>query len=269
MRVRFNYTSIGDTLGLTAVAEIYYDKFKRPLEIVTHLPELFYNNPYVICSNIFNSLPTDVVLEPCKNYDCNIVNNFVRQLGLDFNNEKPRIYLSIEEIFRAETFFSNYPTKKHKAVICLNAARGCDDFRSIRYDVISPFLERVKNELNCDLFLVGKKEIPLNDKCNVFTNQIYDISLRDCFGIISQCNLYIGVDTGLFHASAGLDVPQLVFFRNAGCSNNSYSDTYYDNSKIKCSGVCLLAGAQCDKSNRCMDNFNLERYFSLAGKLLK
>jgi ADP-heptose:LPS heptosyltransferase len=267
LKVRFDYNSIGDTLGISAVAEKYYDVAKKPLEVFVELKELFFNNPHVNVHDIFNAPSDSIVLNPCVLYECNIVHNFANQLGLSTENLKPKLYLTNSEIEYATKKLSKYNHKKYKIVICLDAAADC---RSMRYEIVAPMLSKLKNEIDCSIFLVGKVNVPMRDRYRVFDEQFYKTTLRECFALMSKCDLYVGVDTGLSHAAAALNIPQVVFYRNCGCHFNAYEDTYYLNSKITCSGDCLLPACHmCYEDNRCMDNMPIDDYFNLICNVLK
>ena len=86
---------------------------------------------------------------------------------------------------------------------------------------------------------------------------------------MNECNLYLGVDTGLFHAAAAIGIPQVVFFRNNGCNVNAYKNTYYVDSKIECSQVCrTVLNTYCESPIKCTKNYDLDAYYKIIVNLL-
>jgi len=267
LKVRFNYNSIGDTLGISAVAEKYYDIAKKPLDVYVELKELFFNNPCVNVYDILNAPHDAIDLNPCTLYDCNIVKNFANQLNIPPDNLKPKIYLTDAEKDYASDTLAPWSNKKYKIIVCLNASA---DSRSIRYDIIAPMLIKLKNEIDCSIFLIGNVNVLIKDEYNVFDKQFHKTTIRECSSLISNCDVYVGADTGPSHVAAALNIPQVVFYRNCGCHLNAYDDTYHVESKIKCSGYCLLPGCGvCYKLIRCIDYMPLDVYFNLTINALK
>jgi len=81
--------------------------------------------------------------------------------------------------------------------------------------------------------------------------------------IINACDLFVGIDNGLFHVAAAVNVPQVIFFRNNLSSNNAYHNTYFIDSNVKCQGDCLKHLSKCAALVRCMDSFDLNKYYDL------
>jgi ADP-heptose:LPS heptosyltransferase len=252
--------SIGDTLGLTYVVDELYKTKGLKSKIVTRIPELFLNNPFVdilpINSNVANHLT------PCYNYECNIVKHYASQLGLNFSeNPKPILYLNEDEINYAKNELKEYNSIK-KIAVCLNSSAKC---RDLDYDYIYPLLEKLKND-GYILLLFGT--IKQNDE--IFDKSyIGKTSLRECISLMNECDLYLGVDTGLFHIMAALNKPQVVFFRNCGCSNNAYSNTYFLDSEVICGAKCREPFLfECFAEKKCMNMFNINEYYKLINNLL-
>lgn len=247
--------SIGDTLGLTTIVKRLFELTGVKTKVVTMIPEIFYNNPYVEATYIDNNV--DNVLFPCGEYDCNIIQHYANQLDIDLpENSVPELYFNYDEIVYVKEELKDFDGKI-KIAVCLNSSAKS---RDLEYEYIRPLLEKLKND-GYVLILFG-----LNDE----NNEIYDRSyggkttLRQSFALMSGCDFYLGVDTGLFHVMAALSKPQFVFFRNAGCSNNAYHNTYFFESNISCGFRCRIpAIAECYARNKCMNNFNLDDYYNL------
>jgi ADP-heptose:LPS heptosyltransferase len=256
--------SLGDSLGLTAILPLLHQKYKTQIEVATFLPEIFTNNPHISQFQKPTRKKTTIPIEACINYDCNIIKNYLSQLDLIWDDGiKPIIYLSHTEKLWAKKNLKKFSSNK-KIAVCLKSS--CDS-RDLRYEKILSLLSNLKDD--------GYTLIGVGQDHKVEDN-IFDISfvnkttLREVFSIINECDLYLGVDTGLFHVAAAFDVPQVVFFRNNGCSNNHYYNTSFIDSNIKCSNLCHNGGLrECHIPNlRCMDNFNFNEYYNIIKSLL-
>jgi ADP-heptose:LPS heptosyltransferase len=251
--------AIGDTLGVTAVLPELSKKINSKIDVYTKFPELFFNNPYVSATNTLNISFTNI--QPCLTYDCNIVNYYAQQLMLESGKQYiPELYLTDDEIQTAKNELSEFDNHK-KIAVCLYSSADCKD---LRYDYIKDLLDRVKQTTNAKLIFFGTKLPDHNDLFDKIVVGTYANGLRHVFALMNECDLYVGVDTGLFHAAAALNIPQVVFFKNNGCSNNKYKNTYYSDSNITCPTACYQQHVSvCHNHCRCMDDFNLSEYFNL------
>jgi ADP-heptose:LPS heptosyltransferase len=257
--------AIGDTLGVTAILPQLVTKTNSKIDVFTKFPELFINNPYINTSNVLNTSNTNI--QPCLTYDCNIVNHYATQLQLTYNKQlHPELYLTETEIEYAKNELNEFNGFK-KIAVCLYSSADCKD---LRYDNIRDLLLQIKQETNTKLIFFGTK-MP-TDTHKVFDKFVvgqYANGLRDVFSLMNECCLYIGVDTGLFHAAAALNIPQVVFFKNNGCSNNHYENTYSVSSFINCPAPCYQQHVSvCNAPQRCMDQFDLLQYHELIIKQL-
>lgn len=249
--------SIGDTLGLTSLVKEIYNKTGYKSTISTFLPEIFENNPYI--KKTYTGSTAELKLTPCTQYKCNIIQHYFSQVNLPVPKKiVPEIYLNEDEIAYAKVHLQKYKGNKIIAV-CLNSSASS---RDLKYLNILPLLEKLKKE-GYILISVGKSTQPQDIYHESFINIT---TLRQVFSLINECNFYLGVDTGLFHVSAALNVPQVVFFRHNQCSNNAYYNTYYLDSLTQCPSLCQTPGyaSHCALPNSsCMDTFNFDEYYNL------
>jgi RimJ/RimL family protein N-acetyltransferase len=253
--------SIGDTLCLTPIIEAISKERNELTTVCTPLPELFFNNPYV--KDITQNQNPNINLQPCVSHGCNAIELYAKQMNLKLpKRSKPKIYLSNDEIEYGKNALAEFEGYKKIAV----SLESSTEVKDLKYNYLSPLLNRLKRN-GYKLIGVGKEKIPKHyDYDKTFINKT---SLREVCAIINECDLYLGVDAGLYHISAALDVPQVVFFKNNRASINSYSDTHYIDSKIECKGNCLTPHiTKCYNSVRCMDSFDLNEYYNLIVRVL-
>jgi ADP-heptose:LPS heptosyltransferase len=252
--------AIGDTLGLTALSE-YFDSIKN-IDWHTELfgIDIFQNNPNI--KSVISPKRYSPNLEPCRVYSCNIIQSYCNQLGLEYNNKMtPKLYFTDEELVKAKNTLADITGK----VICL-CLKSSADSRDVRYENLESLIMLLKKD-GFSIVAVGKNRI--EDPKNLFTKNLTgNTTLREVFSVIKVSDCYLGVDTGLFHVAAACGIPQFVFFRNNGCSNNAYHNTYFIESNLLCPDYCHRPGvAICEAPNRCMDCYNYEEYYTLIKKV--
>lgn len=255
-------TSVGDTLCISAILEKLVEEKGEKLTMCT-LPKLFdlwVNNPYLM--GVINDVHPIINMIPCRQVPCNIVRYYVKQLNLKLNEPiTPKIYLTSNEIEWGNNQLREFNGYK-KIAICTET--GVDG-KNLRPGYISLLLNKLKND-GYKLVRVG---VGYQDTYNGYDKSFYNrTTLRQAFCIMNACDLFIGIDCGLFHAAAALDVPQVIFFRNNQSCNNAYHNTYYIDSDIKCQGECLKHIPKCLGGIRCMDSFDLSKYYELITNIL-
>lgn len=268
--------AIGDILGSTAIFEVLKNTEElKDVEIIVSTNQqhfcLFENNPYI--KQTIPIVNNGIFINPSRVWGENVSKNAIDQIFKDFkytNDIKPKIYLSESEILNSKKLLSKYDGLK-KVAVCLNSSAS---IRDIEYEKILPLLQNLKKDryillsiskYSSELYKHGSKIV--FDYENMFDENFDKLSLREVFSIINECEFYLGVDTGLMQASAALNIPQFVFFTNNGCSNNSYDNTFFINSEIKCGDSCMTAPlASCQTypyGERCMDKHNMDDYYKL------
>jgi len=255
-------SSLGDNICLTPIIENLYHQKNELITVSTLLPELFLNNPYVK-DTVVNNNPR-IVLFPSIRYEYNIIEYYAEQMEMDIpKGTAPKIYLSPDEIEYGKILLKEFEGFK-KITISLETGANC---KTLRFEYIKPILDKLKRN-GYKLIAIGKESI--EHKYEYDKSFINKTTIREVSSIINQCDLYFGIDAGLYHIAAALNVPQVVFFRNNESSNNSYPNTFFSNSRIKCPKDCLTTHLSvCMNNNRCMDNFDLDEYFNLVNKILE
>jgi ADP-heptose:LPS heptosyltransferase len=248
--------AIGDTLGLTALPE-YFNELKN-IDWYTESfgIDILKNNPHV--KNLSTPRLHPANIEPCRVYSCNIIQHYCNQIGLNYSKTMtPKLYFTDEEILKAKSILGDIPEKI--VALCLKSSA---DSRDVRYSNVSSLLDLLKKD-GFSIVAIGKDYI--DDYDGLFTKNLTGkTTLREVFSILKLSSCYLGVDTGLFHASAACGIPQFVFFRNNGCSNNAYHNTYFIESNMNCPQECYTSGvAVCPSNKRCMDYFDYEKYYTI------
>lgn len=266
----FKYSSIGDSLGLTALLEQLGSKYPhKKYQIYSRRPEFFFNNPWVTSSHhIHDAISPYYEVEPVKtgSWSTKIIKHYCDQFQLPCPYElRPKIYLTVEEKQHAKQTLAQFDGCK-KIAVCLYSSA---DVRSVRYHVVKSFLKKLQENLNVKLVYFGNEFIS-NDSENIFDLTIRELNLRHVFALISECDLYVGVDTGLSHAAAAVGVKQLMFYRNNGCANNAYNNTFYVDSTIQCPETCIgpASHTYCLNHTRCLDHYDFDKYYELAKTLI-
>jgi len=253
-------SSVGDSLGMSPIIEKLNELHQQKIVVCTAVPELFLNNPFV--KEISSDLNPTIRLEPCRFVACNIIQHYASQTGVEVPREiRPKIYLSPEEIEYGKKIVEEFGGSK---IITVSTETGYDS-KNLRDNYIAPFFDRLREE-GYKLIGLGLNVRKYYDKYN--KSFINATTLRQAISIINASDLFLGIDNGLFHIAAALDVPQVIFFRNNLSSNNAYPNTFFIDSKIKCQGDCLNHRPKCHAIARCMDNFDLDGYFELITEQL-
>ena len=254
--------AVGDTVCISAILEKLSEE-KGGKIIMSALPslhDLWLNNPYI--KSINNDAYPTINLIPCRCVPCNIVHHFAEQLNMNLPEPlKPKIYLTDAEIEWGKNILKEFDGHKK---IAISTETGVDG-KNLRPNYIAPLFNKLKSR-GYKLIRVG---VGSQDTYDGYDKSFYNkTTLRQAFNIMNACDLFIGIDCGLFHCAAALNLPQVIFFRNNLSSNNKYSDTFYIDSSIKCQGKCLNHISVCKGSIRCMDSFDLYRYYQLIEKCI-
>ena len=243
----FRYSSIGDNLGLTTIIrEMIVSGFSKKIKIETFNNDIFLNNPYL---SFDDDIYEDIILEPCRFCQCNIIDNFSKQIGINIQNRNPEIYLTSDEIDFGKNILQNI--EKKKLVICSQGGWISKNIPKEKWvDII--------NELNKYFFTIelGKYDHNYGIIHNVDLNLFNKLSLRESFSVIYNSDVYLGVDTGLFHVSVSFNKPNIVIFRNDGSDINKYHNTIsilgHKLCNEKCKEICVY-----DKEN-CMSTVDIK-----------
>jgi hypothetical protein len=122
--------SIGDTLGLTYIVDRLYKTKGLRSKILTTIPEIFLNNPFVDILPIGSDVKNH--LTPCLEYSCNIIEHYSTQFNLEIiKNSKPILYVSQDEINYAKNELKEFSSIKKIAVNSTNCVVFLDSGKII------------------------------------------------------------------------------------------------------------------------------------------
>jgi heptosyltransferase-3 len=155
--------------------------------------------------------------------------NLVSLIDCDVSNRRIKFFLSNDEKIWAKNFLSEIFIFPEKFIIGVKLKSLPS--RSWRDWPIKNFLLLVEKILkikpNAHFLLYGAsfeneelQKLSLSigkNYCNVLTN----LSLRQVGAVMSQTQLYIGVDTGLTHLMSAFDIPMIALYHGLSPSNKA------------------------------------------------
>lgn len=181
---------LGDELILSGIANILKKNNYFIKLVVENYPELFENNP-----NVDNVRLTRVK----ENLTVSGLNKLLLDFGIRYKKQIfPEIYLTKEEIKYGENEIDKIRDERF-LVAFVPHSKSHQSFLSDGWDIIINDTE-IKEKLNFLYF--GQRSF--NGIVN-FTNKI-----RETASIIKKCDLYIGVNTGLYHIAKCFKLTGLV-----------------------------------------------------------
>lgn len=212
----------------------------------------------------------EYLLEKAVNYELNlheIEKNFrlLKEIGIEeltFEEKRPEIFLGNEEKKKTEDILKKIEQEKIKVAIHPSAG---NKLRMWRKENFIKIIDWLKNEFECEVYLVGKEK-NLGDEIENFLkenvkNFMGKLSLRETSVLIKNCDFFIGNDSSLAHIAACFDIPILILY---GPNNPDRCKPYspyfhYIYHKLSCS-PCLQI--KCSKMienvPECMERIKVE-----------
>jgi len=217
-----------------------------------------------------------------SNYHFVDANNLVlHQMGLNNHNFRPRLYakesdiktLSIKRrkhvvgvcIGRADPSFKNKFFRKN-----IVYAKGWGNFNLHVYNM--SLLIKMIMDYDCDVVLIGakreveilralSKEILLSEKCHNFVDKT---SISESIALIKQCDVVVGVDTGMQHVADAVGVKTVSIFGPTNPrTQGAYSDlgvfVEYDTPCKYCYGTYNYINC---KDRKCLSNISVDVVFN-------
>ena len=231
--------ALGDTICLTAFLPELSRKFNEKIIVNTHWPDVFRENDYVsdiitlapfgkenalakkLKSNslirflIDNTRKQLLIRKSSENYlyidqdyifhnrHRHFMYSLADQLDLSFTTQIPNIQLSNSEITDIEQVIED----KKNPFIVLSPFAG---WKSRLWEK-SEFL-KIADWLRKNKYKVLEVGGPDDEYQGLGENYVGKLGLREVFALIKKSKLYIGVDSGLYHAAVALQTPSVVIY---------------------------------------------------------
>ncbi len=214
--------TIGDCVMATAVCEAIKKKyFDAELIVISNFIEVFYNNPFVDRVFRFNELiyfyETYIENEEIKvfannpNFQSetilktdNLIKIWCDMVGVDYNNERPQIYLTNRE---TSFYGKNFGSKNPILVLQTNGGNTGDSRYSWARDLPVHVVKSVIEEFR-DVYDIC--HIRRNDQIKYENTIPIENNLRDVFGLLQWSTKRLFIDSFAQHAASALNLPSTV-----------------------------------------------------------
>jgi ADP-heptose:LPS heptosyltransferase len=221
---------LGDVLMVTSILpelkKIYPDKYIW-FEADHDVADILKNNPSI--DRILHTGSTSAFKNKFHKIInlLNAVENYITDGGLNKENRierfwrlsdvpiketsilRPRYYPTDDEISWAKEFLKIKP--KDKAKFIMVAPESYASFRTLPPDKFKTYIDRaISTDLNLHFITVGEKPNLIFGRNIINLNG--KLSLRMLGSLMTQCELVVCGDTGVYHLAEGLNIPSLVMF---------------------------------------------------------
>lgn len=193
--------------------------------------------------------------------------------GLQTFGREQTLILSEDEKQSAEAILRNYGFAANDTIIGINPGAAYGTAKRWFPERYAELCQRLMNQFNCKFIILGSRQDRdvadfIDRKIGRNTaNLCGQTSLRDAFALIGKCRLFITNDSGLMHAAAALNVPQIAIFGSTNHTTTapSSSDSHIIRVHTSCA-PCLKP--DCPTDHRCMEAISVDRVYALAEKLM-
>ncbi len=207
----------------------------------------------------FNAIATPV-------YPGNLSEFYASQKGLELEDPTPRMYLSDEEVGAArQRVGSKLREVRPKTVVAMDSWAGWPT-RRWGWGRFAELVVRLSSE-GVAVVEVGAKSDAVDEleppqrlpgwRC--FYGQLL---IRETAAVISECDLYIGNDSGLAHVAAAVGVPQVTIYGAVPWYQRAYWNTTRVISSVRCRGQCNITCAAAPVGNpACLEAITVEEVY--------
>lgn len=143
--------------------------------------------------------------------------DLLKPLGIEFNNEKPTIYLSKQDEKFAEEKLTDLEIKDKFIIIHPGMSGSAENWPIENYAKLGDEIQKQGEEV---LVTGGNNDREtINKMLNMMQTKPYvlvgETTIKQLAAIISKCSIFISGSTGPMHIAASLNVPTLSFFPKA------------------------------------------------------
>jgi len=202
--------SIGDEICTTPIVRALYKEYNAKVVVnMSYSSQIYKYNPFVSFNTCFTK---PIILKHPRQSDhsLHLVDYYAKLAGVNLESRTPELYLNKEDI--VQTFVKN------NGRLCIAMDTRCGspirqwplyNFRHLTYEL---------KQRNIDVIEVGKTinncyGQSINHKLSNASISFLDkLSLRQTAYVISQCDLFVGCDSGLAHVAAAIGIKSVVLF---------------------------------------------------------
>ena len=197
--------NVGDEIMAIPAYEALKRKYPNSvIEAEVRHPELLKNNPFVDEIHPRGQFKPDRVVDLHREARNRPRYEFLAEVSGAGSWNEPKVYLEAEELseVRRRWFRSNGAPR---IALCAFARWFSRQWgREQWIELANYFIERH----GADVFVLGKEEEPLP----VGVNLIGETNLREAAALLSQCQLFLGSDSGLVHLALAVGTPTVGLF---------------------------------------------------------
>ena len=198
--------NVGDEIIALPAYEALKKKYPDSvIEVQTRHPDLLKGNPFVDRVNPRESLEPDRVVDLHRSPPGTSRIDFIRRLVGVSSLPEPKVYLTGEEILRVKEKWLT-PTVGFRIAVC--ASLEWFFARQWEKNKLEEVVDYLIRRHNAQIFILGKNVEPLP----VGINLINQTNLREAAALLSQCDLFMGSDSGLLHLALAVRTPSVGLF---------------------------------------------------------
>lgn len=212
--------SLGDHVMATGIPEAYFEIYKEPTFVETEFKILFKNNPYITDNffNVtkeyslkFNEYPKDYMIY----YPVRIFYDITGIIA-DRNLVRPRLY-------KKRTYL---PQK----TAIVNDQAGWPS--RVGYKYFNDLVIKLKANNFVVWYIRNQKSLncfgqPSPEVITDYTHKAFNIPLEELIDRLSECDLYIGYDSGVSQLAGALDVPYVMLSGSVPPINTAHNSCIY------------------------------------------
>lgn len=215
--------SIGDELMLTPIVKKMSSIVGKPIYVQGEYADIiFKNNPYVteiptLERKIYIPFPKD------GEHMIHLVDYFAKLLGIEVEERDLELFLDDEDLIQLPHRGKN----RKRIAVDTRCGWPIRQWSLLRYNQLCNELMRV----GIEVIEVGKHfkncfgDFVTNDLAGPSYSFVNQLSLRQTASVISQCDVFLGSDSGLAHVASAVGTPAVVLFGpihpSTRCHNNT------------------------------------------------
>lgn len=202
--------SFGDELNAAPVVKALSEKYREKIYInANYSREIFKNNPYVTWREEYNDLKI-LKLPDQETHRLHLIDHYARQADVEIQDRKLEIFLDPEDAVSSSIFESS----AKKIAVDTRCGWPIRQWPLRNFTAVCEMLQK-KGVLIVE---VGKSirncfgEVVANKLPNASASYLDKLTIRQTASVISQCDAFLGCDSGLAHLATAVGVPAVTLF---------------------------------------------------------